>query len=93
MTEQPPKPSPRKGVDRLTVALLAAAAFLLVFAFLTVQLSSATAKRQRTVVVRRIYETRVVEKAVGGARGGTTVTQLSSGAYSAPLPASTGSSR
>jgi hypothetical protein len=86
-----PPPDP----DRLTVWLLAGAAFLAVLALLAGQLR-AGAPRTATasvVVVRRIYETRVVEtgpSASGGA-GGTSVSQSvsSGGGPVASAPVST----
>lgn len=83
----------RGGPDRITVALFAAAAFSLLFAFLTLQLSSASTRTGKPVIVRRIYETRVVERAPAGAKGGTSVTQSSSAAYPTAAAPVTGSSR
>ncbi len=75
----------RGGADRVTVALFSLAAFLLVLALLGTQLSRAGsnhAPARRSVLVRRIYKTTIVERVlpagVGGA-GGTSVTQSVSG--------------
>jgi hypothetical protein len=83
----------RFGPDRLTVALLTVTAFLFVLAMLATQLQAAPAPaRHRVVLIRRIYETRVVQTIQGhggaGATGGNSVTQSvsSSGATAAPAP-------
>ena len=83
----------RFGPDRLTVALLTVSAFLLVFAMLATQLRAAPAPaHHRVVLIRRIYETRVVQTQGGqgaaGAAGGNSVTQSvsSSGATTAAAP-------
>jgi hypothetical protein len=74
-----PRPGRRKaasGPDRLTVLLLTLAVFLGVLALLASQLratGSAAASRP-VVVLRKVYETRVVTT-VPGAGGGTSVTQ------------------
>jgi hypothetical protein len=77
----------------VTVALLAAAAFLLVLAFLTLQLGGLAAGGTRPMLVRRIYETTVVERVPAGTPGGTSVTQSSSTPYSTGAVPVTGSSR
>jgi len=86
----------RFGPDRLTVALLTVSAFLLVLAMLATQLRAAPVPaRHRVVLIRRIYETRVVQTQGGqgaagaaGAAGGNSVTQSvsSSGAATAAAP-------
>ena len=75
--------SPRRataaGADGVTVTLLTLAAFLAIFALLAWQVRSAPAQsRHRVIVLRRVYETRVVETVIGAARGGSTVTQSTS---------------
>jgi hypothetical protein len=68
----------RSGPDRLTVALLALAGFLTVLALLAAQLNSdaVNVRASRAIVLRRVYETRVVETISGpGSRGGRSVTQ------------------
>jgi hypothetical protein len=66
------------GPDRLTVVLLALAAFLVVLALLAAQLRTAPpAHVPRIAVLRRIYVTRVVETVVGATRG-SSVTQSTS---------------
>ncbi len=77
--------------DRLTVGLLALAAVLAVLAFLSWEMkASASSSRARPVVVmRRVYETRVIETIVGGSHASTSVsgTVASSAPVSAaPLP-------
>jgi hypothetical protein len=72
--------SPRRataaGADGVTVMLLAVAAFLAILALLAWQVRSAPAlPRHRVIVLRRVYETRVVETVIGAAHGGSTVTQ------------------
>ncbi|MDQ2894588.1 MAG: hypothetical protein M3Y09_02900 [Actinomycetota bacterium] len=85
----------RFGPDRLTVAMLTVSAFLFVLAALGSQLQAAPVPaRHRMIVVRRIYQTRVVVtiKGQGGAPGraaaGSSVTQSvsSSGSAAAPAP-------
>jgi hypothetical protein len=84
----------RGGPDRVAVALFSLAAFLLILALLGTQLSrapSAKASARRAVLLRRVYETTVVERVlpagVGGA-GRSSVTQSVSGSRSG-LPLST----
>ena len=76
----------RSGPDRVTVALLAASAFLAVLALLAGQLSwsAADAGARRAILVRRVYQTTVIESVRGsGSRTvGNSVTQ------SAPSPIS-----
>jgi hypothetical protein len=86
------------GPDRLTVLLLTVAAFLLVLALLASQLRPAAAPAQPrpVVVLRKIYETRVVETVPGPGAGGTSITQSqsvsSSGSAAGSAPATTRSS-
>jgi len=81
------------GPDRLTVWLLAGAAFLAVLALLAGQLRAGTSRTAAApvVVVRRIYETRIVETVPSAGGGGTSVSQSvsSSGAPVASAPVST----
>lgn len=82
------------GGDRLTVALFALAAFLTVLALLAIQLRAGSAAPTRPrIVLRRVYETRVVETRVGGTDGGSSVTQSVSSSGSAAAPASAASTR
>lgn len=75
----------RRGPDRVTVALFSLAAFLLVLTLLGTQLSqagSSHATARRSVLVRRIYKTTVVERVLPagvGGPGGTSVSQSVSG--------------
>lgn len=83
--------SPRRatGPDRISVMLLTLTVFLLILAGLAWQVRSAPARPgPRVVVVRRVYETRVVETVVGAQGGGSSVTQsVSSSGSSSVLPA------
>ncbi|HLM85771.1 MAG TPA: hypothetical protein VK272_06250 [Solirubrobacteraceae bacterium] len=77
--------------DRVTIAGFSLAAFLLVLALLGMQLghASSTHTRPRAVLLRRIYQTTVIERVPATAKGataGTSVTQSVSGA-SALAPA------
>ena len=82
----------RFGPDRLTVALVTVSAFLFLLAVLAARLPAAPAPaRHRIVLIRRIYQTRVVEtiQGPGGAgASGSSVTQSvsSSGAPAASAP-------
>jgi hypothetical protein len=92
-----PRGRSASGPDRLTVLLLSVAAFLLVLALLASQLRSSTAivPAHRVVVLRRIYETRVIESGPGASgAGGTSVSQSvsNSGPAAAPAAVSTRSS-
>lgn len=91
MTE-PTRERRDRGPDRITVALFAAAAFLLVFSFLTLQLGGAATPHRKPLLIRRVYETTVIERAPAGAPGGTSVSSSSSSYASAGAPV-TGSSR
>jgi hypothetical protein len=76
------------GPDRLTVVLLTLASFLAVLALLAWQLrTSAAVPMNPAKVVRRVYQTTIVETVVGPSqRNGPSVTQSvsSSGSSSAP---------
>lgn len=77
-----------KRGDRLSVMLFSLAAFLTVLALLGSQLSSKQGGSPRaTAVVRKIYETTVVERVIGARPGpsGTSVSQSAS-ASATPLP-------
>jgi hypothetical protein len=72
--------SPRRpvttGPDRITMLMLTLAAFLAILALLAWQVRAAPARPARhMVVLRRVYETRVVESVIGAARGRSSVTQ------------------
>jgi hypothetical protein len=67
--------------------MLSLAAFLVIFAGLAWQMRSvAAAPRRRVVLVRRVYETHVVETLVGRAGGGSSVTQSVSSSVPASSP-------
>jgi hypothetical protein len=95
MSEQalvnPPRRA-RGGPDRVTVALCSLTAFLLVLALLGAQLSHAGSNRgaaRRSILVRRIYKTTVIERVLPagvGGPGGTSVAQSVSGSSSGSLP-------
>ena len=98
-TEAVPRPTARpaagrragKAADPVTVALLAVAGFLAVLALLSWQLANAPVSRPpRVALVRRVYQTTVVET-IPGAKGGSTISQSSSSS-SLPPVASTRSS-
>jgi hypothetical protein len=83
--------------DRLTVVLLAVATLLLVLALLAGQLrpTATLAARRPVVVLRRVYETKVVETIPGSSgSNGTSVSQSvsSSGVAAAPSAPTTRSS-
>lgn len=77
------------GPDRVTVLLLTVAAFLGVLAFLARELeASESAKATRPVVViRRVYETRVVTTIRGGSNTGTGTSVSQSSSSSGPVSA------
>lgn len=89
MTERAPTARARRargGTDRITVALCSLTAFLLVLALLSTQLGShagfVRAAARRSVMVRRIYKTTVIERVLPagvGGPGGTSVAQSVSG--------------
>ena len=73
------------GPDRITVMLLTLTVFLIILAVLAWQVRSVPARTaRRMVVVRRVYETRVVETVVGAPGGGSSVTQSVSSSGSTP---------
>jgi hypothetical protein len=80
------KTSRRRGPDGVTVMMLTLAAFFAVLAILASQVRGVPARHPgRVVVVRRVYQTRVLETIVGGSRGGSSVTQsVSSSAGASP---------
>jgi hypothetical protein len=91
---RPARVRPAAGPDRLSVALFTTAAFLAVLALLAWQLRASPAVHTRPVsVVRRVYETTVVETVIGPSSkgGGSSVTQSvsSSGSYSSGSAART----
>lgn len=68
--------SRRGGPDGVTVTMLTLAVFLVILAVLASGMrGGAAAPGHPMVVVRRVYETRVVETIVGGSKGGSSVTQ------------------
>jgi hypothetical protein len=77
------------GPDRITVMLLTLTVFLVILAVLAWQMRSVPAQPvHRVVVLRRLYETRVVETVVGATGGASSVTQsVSSSGSAAGLPA------
>jgi len=82
---------PRRATtpDRVTVMLLTLTVFLVILAALAWQMRSAPARPvRRLVVLRRVYETRVVETVVGAAGAGSSVTRsVSSSGSASALPA------
>jgi len=95
MTEQAPVGPPRRargGPDRVTVALCSLTAFLLVLALLSTQLSHTSPSRaaaRRSVLVRRIYKTTVIERVLPagvGGPAGTSVAQSVSGSSAGSVP-------
>jgi len=81
--------------DRPTIALFSLAGFLVVLALLASQFAvggKATSVRPREVLVRRVYQTTVVERVphsatAGSSAGSPTVTQSVSGSTSIPAAA------
>lgn len=62
--------------DRLTVVMFTIAAFLAVLALLAWQVRVTSSGRTHpSIVLRRVYETRVVETLLGSSRGGSSVTR------------------
>lgn len=83
----------RVGPDRLSVMLLALAAFMAILALLASQLRATTGHGYtvaRAAVLRRVYLTKVIDSGPGPASG-PLVTQSvsSSGSYSAPTQVTT----
>jgi hypothetical protein len=86
------KTSRAGGPDRLTVVMYALAAFLAVLALLAWQFRATPSGHTRPLIVlRRVYETRVVETRVGSPAGSSSVTQSvsSSGSAASLAPAPT----
>lgn len=95
-TETAPEAQARRrggaGPDRLTVALLAVAGFLAVLALLAWQMSWSAASTgvRPAIVLRRVYQTTVIETihGSGSGGGGSSVTQsVSSSGSSSPSSA------
>ena len=85
-----PRPRTRlRTPDRLTVMLFSVAAFLIVLALLAGQMRSQIPHAgPRTMVVRRVYSTKIVETVIGPSRaGGSSVTQSVSSSAGASSPA------
>ena len=77
------------GPDRMSSWLFVVAAFLAVVALLAWQLKTTPGAPTRSVVLlRRIYETRVIETVHGPSRGTPAVTQSVSSSGSVPAPSS-----
>jgi hypothetical protein len=75
------------GPDRLSSALFVLAAFLAVLALLAWQLKlGAGAFPRHVILLRRVYQTRVIETVQGPSRGAPAVTQSVSSSGSAPPP-------
>ena len=78
----------RGGPDRVTVMLVAVAAFLAVFAILATRLraTAAPAPAPRVVVLRRIYRTTVIDdgRSAGRGRAATVSVSTSGSAPAAP---------
>jgi hypothetical protein len=87
-TTKPARPGAALA-DRFTVVVLAIAAVLAVLALLAWQMrSTAAAQTHPIVLLRRVYQTRVIETVVGGPRGGASVSQsVSSSGTGSALPA------
>ena len=82
------RPRRSAGPDRVTVMMLSLATFLVIFAGLAWQLRSVAAgPAHRVVLVRRVYETRVVETVVGRAGGSGSVSESVSSSVPAASPA------
>jgi hypothetical protein len=77
--------SPARGPDTVTVTMLTVAGFFVILALLAWQVRSVPARpARRVIVMRRVYETRIVETVVGGSRrGGGSITQSVSGSVPA----------
>ena len=74
-------------LDRVSSALFVLAAFLVVLALLAWQLkSSAGASTRSVILLRRVYQTRVIESVQGSSRRAPAVTQSVSSSGSAPAP-------
>jgi hypothetical protein len=88
------RPEHSTGPDGVTVTLLTLAGFLAILALMAWQMRSVPARPPgRTILLRRVYETHVIETVVGATRGGSSVTQsVSSNAASLPAAPVTRSS-
>lgn len=90
MTERPPS---RRGPDRVVIWLLSATTFLLLLAFLAFQLresasaSSAASEQRRPILLRRVYETKVVERVPARVPEGSSTSESSSSEAQAAPPA------
>ncbi len=87
-----PRPGGRRkpsGPDRVTVLLLTVAAFLGVLAFLARELEASESAKvtRRVVVIRRVYETRVVTTVRGQSNAGTGTSVSQSSSSSGPVSA------
>jgi hypothetical protein len=72
-------------LDRVSCALFVLAAFLVVLALLAWQLKSSGGASSRSVILlRRIYQTRVIDTVPGPSRAAPAVTQSVSSSGSAP---------
>ena len=75
------------GPDRVSSALFVLAAFLAVLALLAWQLKlSAGASTRSAILLRRVYQTRVIETFQGPSHGAPAVTRSVSSSGSAPPP-------
>jgi hypothetical protein len=73
----------RRGADPLTTAFTALAVFLLLLAFLAVQLRAGSASgAHRVVLIRRVYQTKVIETVPGGGSGSSSLVSQSVGGTS-----------
>lgn len=89
---RPPQGRRRAGTgpDRVSVIIFSLAAFLVVLALLSWELragSTRSAAVRPVVIVRRVYQTTVVETIRGGGASGNSVSQSVSSSGSASLPA------
>ena len=87
-----PRPGGRRktsGPDRVTVLLLTVAAFLGVLALLARELETSEPAKvaHPVVVIRRVYETRVVTTVRGGSGSGTGTSVSQSSSSSGPVSA------
>jgi hypothetical protein len=80
----------RRGADRLTVLLVSVAGFLVVLALLATELRTAAApSAHRVVLIRRIYQTTVVETVGGGSAGPAVTESVSSTGSGGPAAPTT----
>jgi hypothetical protein len=85
-TSKPRKATPA-GPDRLSSGLFVLAAFLAVLALLSWQLKlSARASTGSVILLRRVYQTRVIETIGGPSRRAPAVSESVSSSGSAPSP-------